>query len=475
MLFVERRRADYDLDETMRVALVERLQERGFVPLIRSARLHAYELALSGPERVKELERAAAVWAREAGDTPYTRGDVFCFDDFALFLVFGDEAEMRAGVVYRDDAREPRRRLESFCRTVQEALDAVRGNAGESAEAGRGGAGRVEWGEIESRVPAGFERFASAHGVEVGGATTDADTARAGVEGSRVSGLLEDAEARRLLRRLVEAQAEGGAGESLSGGELSAEAALARLASGGLVRREVVVSCRRQGRALFRLPTMEAFETVVATGALCSECGTKLADERVEESVTPTDLGRSALKDGAWVAGRVTAVLRDELGLPPERVAARPAAGEGEAHLLANAGGEAFLFYVRDGDVTAQHARRALDLEAETEAEHLVVLATGKVQEEARVRLREHARRRARAGAEVEVLLVEGLEAAGPELRHAFERVSQRALAAELYELDSGLGLSVGHLLAARFRLAERSGALRDLATAAASSLGGNL
>ena len=472
MLFVESRRADYNPDELTRVALLERLQEKGLVPLVRSARLHAYELALSGPGRVKELERAVAEWARDAGDLPYTRGDVFCFEEFALFLVFGDEAGMRAGVVYRDDAGAARRQLEAFCRGVQEALDAARGAGGKGAgeaeaEGARGGAGLIKWGETESRVPDGFARFASAQGG--GGRELTAAGGR-----PRVAELLEDGDARRLLRRLVEARDEGRTADLLAGGELSTEALLGRLAAGGLVKREAVVSCRRQARALFRLPSMEAFEMVAATGALCSECGAKLADERVEESVAPTDLGVSVLKDGAWMAGRVGALLRDELGLPAEAVAARPAGVDGEAHLLANVCGESFLLYLRDGDVAAPHARRALDLEAETEAAHLVVVATGRIQEEPRLRLREHARRRARAGSEVELLLVEGFEPVASELRRAFERVSERALAAELYELDSGLGFSVGHLLSARFRLAQRSGAPRDLA-AAATSVAGNL
>ncbi|HEV2763988.1 MAG TPA: hypothetical protein VGV38_13480, partial [Pyrinomonadaceae bacterium] len=473
MLFIETRRAAYAPDDVTRLTILERLQESGLVPVVRSARLHAFETALAGPERVRELERAVAAWAREAGDVHYTRGDVFCFEEFALFLLFGEEALMRAGVVYRDDAREPRRQLEALCRGVQEAVESARAPAGgngtgaivdESPETARVRAGGVEWGEVETRTPAGFERFASARGGVEGAKESSVG------ERSRFATLLEDASARRLLRRLVEAQEEGRATETPAGGELSNDANLARLASAGLVKREVVVSCRRQGRALFRLPTWEAFETVAASGAVCSECGAKLADERVAESVTPTEAGVSALKEGAWMAGRMTALLRDELGLPAEHMASRPAEGDGEAHLLANVCGESFLLYLRDGDVAAPQVRRALELEAETEAAHLVLVATGRIQEESRLRLREHARRRARAGSEVEVLLVEGLESAAAELRQAFERVAQRALAAELYELDSSFGFSVGHMLAARFRLAHRPGALRDLAAAAASS-----
>jgi hypothetical protein len=100
---------------------------------------------------------------------------------------------------------------------------------------------------------------------------------------------------------------------------------------------------------------------------------------------------------------------------------------------------------------------------------------TGRIQEDARVRLREHARRRARGGDEVEVVLIEGMDAASGELQHAFERASQRALAAELCELDSSLGFSAGYMVATRFRLMHRSDALKDLAESAVGALAGSL
>jgi hypothetical protein len=102
-------------------------------------------------------------------------------------------------------------------------------------------------------------------------------------------------------------------------------------------------------------------------------------------------------------------------------------------------------------------------------------VATGKIQEEARVRLREHARRRARTGGGAEVVLIEGLERAAPELRQALGRVSQTAITRELYELDASAGFNVGHMLAERFRLIHRPEALQDLAASAAGSLAGSL
>jgi hypothetical protein len=164
------------------------------------------------------------------------------------------------------------------------------------------------------------------------------------------------------------------------------------------------------------------------------------------------------------------------LGVPEGQTETREAQAEGEAQLVAHVSGEPFLFVLRDGDFTGAHARRAIDGESEAQATRTVVVAAGKVHDEARARLREHARRRARAGGEAEVVFVEGLDTAADELRPLVERVAQDALTRELYELDADAGFDVGYALAARFRLAQqrREGALQDLAASAAGALAGN-
>lgn len=460
MLFVESRVADREVERGARLGVLNALRERGYVPLIRESRLHCFEQSLPDGGRAAELERAVAEWSDAEGDAPYVRGDLFCFEDYALFLVFGEAEEgasgLRAGVVYTAETDDPAQKLEAFCREVSRAV-----GAGESAGLSTG----FGW---RGREPAGrevFARFAAA--AEPPAPQTPArgpdPTARA-----RAAELLEDATARGLLRRLSEAQADGVLASA--GREAGQEELVARLAGAGLVRREVQVSCRKDGRSLFRLPSPEALAMVTASNAVCSECGAAVADERAEELVTPTPLAASMLRDGGWLVNSVRAAL-GALGLPPGAVAARAADDEGEARLLADVCGEPFLFVLRDGDFTAAHARRALEGEAETQAARLVVVTAGRVHEEARARLREHARRRSRAGVESEVIFAEGADAAVPELREAVERVSREALARELYELDASAGLSLSQLLAARFRLLRPAGALPDLAASAAGAL----
>ncbi|HEX3558489.1 MAG TPA: hypothetical protein VHU19_04765 [Pyrinomonadaceae bacterium] len=480
MLYIESRTAELKVEKSLRRHVLEALQDRGLVPLIRASRLYFFEQALSDAERVSELERSVADWSDREGDVPYVRGDVFCFEDYAHFLIFGDDADagrdLRAGIIYDAETGNPAGKLEAFCRNVQEAVEtAARSARGQRAQAGANELDftNVAWRPREGQPADVSGRFAG----ESGGEAASPSTPRAGNSAERVRAaeILEEEAARGLLQRLSEAHADGRLSEMLSaeGRRPEQESLVARLAGAGLVRREVQVSCRKDGRSLFRLPSPDALTIMTASSAVCSECGAALSDERAEELLTPTPLASALLKDGAWLANNLRSMLV-ELGIPEREIAARRAA-EGETQLTLKVCGEPFLFILRDGDFNAAHARRALDAESETHATHIVVMATGKVQDEARARLREHARRRSRAGGETEVVFVEGLDAAPLELRRAIERVAQDALMRELYELDASAGFNVGYALAARFRLTRREGALQDVAASTAGALAGSL
>ncbi len=469
MLFIETKTSGRGVESGVRLALLEKLQEKGLTPLIRSTRLSCYEQALLGPDRVAEMEREVAAWTEGEDDRAYVCGDVFCFEDFALFLLFGDDDDeasgMRAGIVYGAEMLEPMKKLDAFCRNVSDALEAV-------SAAGNGGGGpkETEWQRREPpRLMTESARFGGPeNGTASGGGTNEA-------AGARAIEMLEDAEVRRMMRRVSESQAEGRVSEILSNVEDEAATAslIRRMADAGLLRREVLVSCRKKGRAIFRLPSPDALNVITATNAVCSECGTAIADEKIEDLVKPTEAASRMLEDGSWLASRVHSSLR-ELGVPERQIVTARAAEDGEAHIMVSVCDEPFLLVLRDGDVTAAQARHALAAQAETEAAHLVVIASGKIQDEARVRLRERARRRSRGGDEVEVLLIEGVDT-GEELGRAFERVSRNALANELSALDASLGLSAGFVVATRFRLMQRAGALKDLAESAVGALAGSL
>ncbi|HVF67388.1 MAG TPA: hypothetical protein VM914_06985 [Pyrinomonadaceae bacterium] len=489
MLLIETRVAGLSVGKGLRTSLLEALQGRGLTPLIRAARMSFFEQAAGDAAHARELERAVAGWTDAEGIEPYVRGDVFCSEEFAHFLVFADESEgggLRAGIVYDAETAEPARRLEEFCRSVGEAYEEAargaraEGSAGGVAENGSAAAPfcaavpRVEWRRREGRPQEVFKRFASSTDAPEATSSTGARGAMT-AERMRAVEILEDSGARGFLQRLSEAHADGRVSEMLAaeGRSPEREALVSRLTGSGLARREVQISCRKNGRSLFRLPSTDALAIVTASNAVCSECGTAIADERAEELVTPTPLASSMMKGGEWLVSRLRSILVG-LGVPESETATRDASDEGEPQVLANVGGEPFLFVVRDGDFSASDARRALEGEADAQAARLVVVSTGKIQDEARARLREHARRRSRAGGASEVIFVEGLDSAAGELGAALERIAQDALTRELYELDAGAGFSVGYALATRFRLA-RHGGLQDLAASAAGALSGSL
>ena len=464
MLFVESQVAKYHIDGATRLLLLERLQEKGLTPLIRAGRLNIYDNALLGTGRTPALERAIAAWTESEESGQYVRGDLFCYEDFALFLIFDDEREdrdgLRAGIVYTPTTGEPLKKLEAFCRNVRDAIEAARNVAKERRSE------TLTWHTAGSRGMEGLVRFAAA--------SEDAGTGSMSLERRLAIEVLEDNETRRFLQRLSESETGRRVRELVSRqDEKNGEEAINRLFDVGLLKREVMVSCRKQGRSLFCLPSMAELTVMTNSSVTCSECGIPIADEKIEEIIAPSESALTILNEGVWLANHLRGMLR-ELGVSDRNIVVRPATGNGEVTVLANICQKPFLFFLRDGELTVNHARRALSRLEETEAEQIVLISAGKMHEAGRVILREYARRRAQRG-DVEILLVEGLDAAQEELVKAFERVSERALTQELCELDSSLGFSAGYLIAQRFRLMHRPGALSELAESAVAALTTNL
>src|SRR5205085_2086078 len=149
-----------------------------------------------------------------------------------------------SGIVYESSTTEPRKKLDAFCRNVSDVLETAR-NAG--ADGNVLGMLFPEWRNDEPRVSSALARFAGSESH-----ARDEST----LEKERAVELLEDEEAREFLRRVKEAHTEGRMSELMFGGETEARPALiSRMSDVGLLRREVLVRCRKSGRALFRLPS----------------------------------------------------------------------------------------------------------------------------------------------------------------------------------------------------------------------------
>lgn len=450
MLFLERKSLNYAVDREGRTRLLQELQAQNLSPLIRSTRLRCFEAALGDSERTGEVEAAIASWTEAATGEPFVPGDVFCFSDYVLFLVFEDEDEgeplLGAGIIFEAKTPEPFRKLDSFCATVRDLL------LSEFQKQGNSAAGFPQWQLGKQNVPEGFRGFIARQDGDSLYTSLRRETAS---KRTLAASNLEDEHARIFLRTARNAHIEGAGVALLTGETASHEVPIERLEAVGLVAREVQVSCRKTGHPLFRLPNPHALAVVTVSDATCSECGLPVADENVEEVLAPTPLASSLLEDGSWLVSRLLSLLR-EMGIPEREIAVGASEGSGHGQIMANVCGESFLLVTRDGDLTTGFARSAIDLEAEIENCHLVIVATGRVHKEAGVLLQNHARRRISAGQDFEMILANDVASAGRELESALERVSQRIIAEQLCVLDNSLGLNVSRLVLAKFQLPRR-------------------
>ena len=442
MLFLESKTLNYAVDAEARTRLLQQLQDQELTPLIRSTRLRFFEDVLLNVEQVRDLESSLASSNQTTIDEPYVRGDLFCFHDYVLFLIFEQEdvSFLRAGIVYDANTPEPFRKLDSFC-------DQVRNLIHEQRHEGNGDFPQWELGK--AAMPQGFRTFVERQ---------DADSLYTSLRKETMSrrilaaSKLEDERARVFLRTARNAHQEGYAAKLLTGATEADNIPIQRLEDAGLVEREVQISCRKTGHALFRLPNPHALAVVTVSDATCSECGAPVADENVEEVIAPTQLASSLLEDGSWLVSRIHYLLR-EMGVPEREIAVGPSEGTGYGQLMANICGESFLIVTRDGDLTPAFARWAIDLEIDTEASHLVIIATGRIHREAGVLLQNHSRRRVSGGQDFEMILADDAATAGRELEAALERVSQRVVAEQLCVLDNSIGLSVSRLVLTKFNL----------------------
>jgi hypothetical protein len=449
MIFVESREVARVVPEAERPRLLDALEREGFAPLARTTRRRMIELALGPAAHTRPGLRAeleARLVPRSDGAGPLHPGDLFCFPDQVLYLVFRDHG-FTVGRLSADGLGNGGSRLDEFARLVSDAL-APRPSWSAANEEGASPVAFVNGpGQNDSGALVGGAHHAP---LSSGPARTAAEAEASGRLAA--SAALEDEATRGLLRRLRDVGA-GPQGTS----ELPAlpdGGTIERLIEAGLLRRDVRVSCRRTGHALLDLPAADSLALVTASRARCGLCAAPVADEVIAETFNPTELAAALLDGAAWLRDRVLDVLAS-LGLASRAVAAGEVSEHGEACLLTEVCGEQFLFFVRDGDLTTEAARRAIARASDTGAAHLFAVSTGAIEDGARMRLYEFSWRRARDGRDLGVSILEGLGRARAEIGRALDAAARRKLARELSALDTALGLSAAQLVLARLKRTE--------------------
>lgn len=454
MLLLASKILEDDLSNEERLNLLEKLKDRDFISLIRAMRLKFYELLLEDTNQAHEMEQIVATSFNSEQQREYVQGDLFFFNDHLFFLLFEDSADvptrMRAGIVYEPQTAEPLRKLNSYCQTISLCL----AGSPQDESAVDGASQMTTWRQDPSSFHRGFMRFVAKQDADSLSTIACRENSR---ERVRAAKMLEDDYARLFLRRSREAYIEGYAiNSSMDETATPSEFTVNKLLEAGLLRRELLVSCRKTGQTLFNLPSADALAVITISQATCSVCGASIADEKIEEVLSPTQLSSVLLEDAAWLVNRLHTIFR-ELGISESEIAIEPPSGDGEARLMARVCGELFLVVMRDGDLTPAFARRVVNTKIETEARHLVVVVTGTVHNEGRLNLLRFAKQLERGGNDFEMIVAEGVNAAEMELQRAFERVSQRALTEQFCELDASLGISVACLIRTKFQMLQNA------------------
>src|SRR5258708_31257676 len=107
MLLLKTTQSRQELNHEKRLALLDRLELKGVQPIIRTSRRIMFEQISSLPGAGQRLERLLSGHIEDSEENSYLEGELFCFEDYALFLIFEDIGSnskgVRAGIVYTSD------------------------------------------------------------------------------------------------------------------------------------------------------------------------------------------------------------------------------------------------------------------------------------------------------------------------------------------------------------------------------------
>jgi hypothetical protein len=236
-----------------------------------------------------------------------------------------------------------------------------------------------------------------------------------------------------------------------SEGRADTQVVIERLKSSKLVDSEVVVVCAKSQAQVARAPSLEAVRALAAQGIKCA-CGRSIAEERIEEALSITELARGLLDKARWL----TILLQKELhrmGVPIEAILVEQNVGGDEIDCLANVSGELVLFELKDKEFSLGNAYSFGAKIAVIRPEHPVIVTTEQVGNDAkehfvRARLTGRSREPSRLRQEeprTEIRYIEGISRIRPgleEIVSAIYREDARRLLDEVLPLASVSGTS---------------------------------
>jgi hypothetical protein len=154
------------------------------------------------------------------------------------------------------------------------------------------------------------------------------------------------------------------------------------LIEAGLIESEIVVVCKKTQAQTARIANREALEEIARTGLKCA-CGQPMAQERIEEALTVTALGRAQLEKSRWLN---TIVLREleAVGVSPDRTLIEQQDSGDELDLLVEISGELVFFELKDKEFNLGSAYSFGAKIGIVQPDHSVIITTGYVGNDAK-------------------------------------------------------------------------------------------
>jgi len=186
------------------------------------------------------------------------------------------------------------------------------------------------------------------------------------------------------LRRLATAvKASKSPFRSSDAGGTERAGALQLLKQHGIVAERFTVVCTRKQKPVLVFETRENLHAADAQGCVCAECGKRIAEERVEETLAATELGSFLLDKARWL----TVVLIEALvekGIPRHLIVVEQKFGQNEIDCIADIAGELAMFELKDKEFALGNAYSFAAKVPLIQPHHRIIVATGGVSPEAK-------------------------------------------------------------------------------------------
>jgi hypothetical protein len=142
------------------------------------------------------------------------------------------------------------------------------------------------------------------------------------------------------------------------------------------------VICGKTQGQVARVPSRDILKRMSDDGVKCA-CGRAIADERIEEALSITDLGRTLLDGSRWLTLLVVEQLQ-LVGVPLNRILIEQQVGSDELDCLADISGDFVLFELKDKDFNLGNAYSFGAKMQIIRPDHAVIFSTQKIGNDAR-------------------------------------------------------------------------------------------